>query len=371
MLVVGEASGDIHGAQLVKALLSRDPTVKVFGVAGEMLEQTEFEALYNVSQLAAMGLSEVMGNLKSILQAYVMLRRVLLARRPSLLVLIDFPEFNLRLAKVAKQHGIPVLYYVSTQIWAWRRGRVRKIARRVDHMAVVFPFEVSFYERYGVKVSFVGHPLLDTVRAHKSRQDVLGGLGLDAAKPTVALLPGSRPREVAYHLPEMLAAAARMREEWGVQFLCVRASTISASVIASISRNFSIAMPIVDGDRYEAINAANLVWTASGTATLETALLGRPMIIVYRLSWLTYQLAKRLVKVDHIGMVNLIASERIVPELVQEELTAERIVEESLLILNRREVREGMLRKLETLRDKLGSAGVADRVAAIALSMAG
>jgi lipid-A-disaccharide synthase len=369
MLVVGEASGDIHGANLIKALRTRDPTLKAYGVAGEQLGQTDFEALFSVSKLTGMGFVELAGNLGNVWRAYRLLRRTLRQRRPNLLILVDFPEFNLRLAKLAKALHIPVLYYVSPQIWAWRRGRVRQIARWVDQMAVVFPFEVSFYESHGVKVVFVGHPLLDAVHVKEDRETVLSRLGLDPAKPTIALLPGSRHREVSYHLPVMLEASARLSSEREIQFLVVRADTVDAGELRSMVARVNLKMPVIDQARYDAVNASDLVWTASGTATLETALLRKPMIIVYRLSWLTYCLARLLVRVDHIGMVNLIAGERLVPELVQADLTAQRLIEESRTLLDNQPARSQIIEKLSELREKLGPSGAADRVADLALAM--
>ena len=369
MLVVGEASGDVHGAQLIEALLTREPGLKAYGVGGELLQQTRFEVLFTVSRLTGMGLVELIGNARNLWHAYRLLRRTLRERKPNLLVLIDFPEFNLRLARLAKAMRIPVLYYVSPQIWAWRRGRVRQIARWVDQMAVVFPFEVPFYEKHGVKVKFVGHPLLEAVQVINGREVVLAKLGLDPARTTVAMLPGSRQREVAYHLPVMLEAAARMGAERDIQFVCVRASTVDAPEMATLVKQSGLSIPVVETDRYDALNAADLVWTASGTATLETALLLKPMIIVYRLSRLTYLLARFLVRVDHIGMVNLIAGERVVPELVQDELKAERIIEESRIVLDDQNVRAGVIEKLSKLRERLGSPGAAGRVAEMALAM--
>jgi lipid-A-disaccharide synthase len=369
MLVVGEASGDIHGAQLAEALLQRSPGLSLFGVAGEHLRRLRFEALIDVSRLAGMGLVELAGHLKDIWAAYQLLRRALRERRPNLLVLIDFPEFNLRLAKYAKGLGIPVLYYVSPQIWAWRRGRVRQIARWVDRMAVVFPFEVAFYQSHGVNVTYVGHPLLDSVRPCEPRAAVLARLGFDPEKPVIALLPGSRRREVAYHLPVMLQAAALLRREREVQFLCVRASTVDRSAFDSGSRSAGVDVRLVEQGRYDAVNAADLVWTASGTATLETALLLKPMIIVYRLAWLTFWIARWLVRVEHIGMANLIAGERVVPELVQGEFTPQRMVAESRRILDSPEARSLIIEKLSKVKDQLGSSGAAGRVAELAVGM--
>jgi lipid-A-disaccharide synthase len=369
MLVVGEASGDAHGAQLVEALHRRDATLKIYGVAGEQLQRTRFEMLFSVAQLTGMGLVELVGNLGSLWRAYALLKRALRQRRPNLLVLIDFPDFNLRLAKLAKALHIPVLYYVSPQIWAWRKGRVRQIARWVDHMAVIFPFEAAFYERHGVKATFVGHPLLGMVRAANDRAATMSKMGLDPVKPAIALLPGSRPGEVSRHLPVMREAAVRLAEEREIQFFCVCASTIDAAEVAAVLEHPTMRVPVVDRDRYQAIHAADLVWAASGTATLETALLGRPMIIVYRVSWLTFMIARWLVRVDHIGMVNLIAGERLVPELMQNDVNPERIAAESRVLLDDSQLRSGIIAKLAKLGERLGGPGAADRVADLALAM--
>jgi lipid-A-disaccharide synthase len=369
MLVVGEASGDVHGAELVKALQEREPALRFFGVAGEQLQCTGFEVLVNVSQLAGMGLVELVGSLRSIWKAYRVLRRALRDRRPHLLVLIDFPEFNLRLAKLAKKLRIPVLYYISPQVWAWRRGRVRQIARWVDHLAVVFPFEVPFYRERGVKVSFVGHPLLDVVRCRESRQTILTRTGLDAAKQTIGILPGSRPGELAYHLPVLLDAAVSLRRDAGIQFLVIRASTVDRRQLEAMLAHVPFRIPIVEDKRYDAVNACDLVWTASGTITVEAALLLKPMIIVYRLSWLTYALARVLVRVKHIGMVNIMAGEAVVPELVQADFTVERLVSESRHLLENQDLQNRIIKKLAALKEKFGAPGAARRVADIALSM--
>ena len=371
MLVVGEASGDIHGANLVRALSDKDPTLRFFGVAGEQLKQTSFEVLFDVSKLAGMGLVELAGRVRNILRAYAALRRALRERRPDLLVLIDFPEFNLRLAKLAKRLKIPVLYYISPQVWAWRRGRIRQIAKWVDHMVVVFPFEVPLYQKQGIKVSFVGHPLLDIVRCRDSREAILAQLALDAGKRTIAILPGSRQGEVSYHLPVLLDAAFRLSRDAEVQFVLIRASTVERRELESILERVPMKIPVVEDKRYEAVNACDLAWTASGTATVETALLLKPMIIVYRLSWLTYALARMLVTTKHVGMVNIIAGEAVVPELIQSDFTADGILRETRNLLENRDRRETIVSKLQAFREKLGTPGAAHRVANIAISMIG
>ncbi len=369
MLVVGEASGDAYGAHLVEALHKRDAALKIYGVGGERLQRTDFEALFSVAQLTGMGLVELFGNFGNLWRAYRLLKRVLKERRPNLLVLIDFPDFNLRLARIAKSLRIPVLYYVSPQIWAWRKGRVRQIARWVDQMAVIFPFEANFYERHGVKATFVGYPLLDSVSVKEDRQATLRKIGLDPTKPAIALLPGSRDGEVSRHLPAMRDAAVRLSREREMQFFCVCASTIDAVKVGKALENPVLRIPVVQGQRYDAIHSADLVWTASGTATLETGLLGRPMIIVYRLSWLTYAIARMLVRVKYIGMVNLICGERVVPELIQSDVNPERIAAESRVLLDDPEIRSGITKKLAQLRERLGGPGADERVADLAIAM--
>ena len=369
MLVVGEASGDMHGASLVDALLKRDPNLTFFGVAGDQLQRTRFETVFTVAKLTGMGLLELAGNVKNIVAAYRLLRRTLRTRRPSLLILIDFPEFNLRLARLAKNLGVPVLYYVSPQVWAWRRGRIRQIARVVDKMAVVFPFEVEFYQRHQVPVEFVGHPLLDVVRVSQERDAALREIGLRKEKPVIALLPGSRRKEIAYHLPVMVDAAAKLKRLEQAQFFCVRANTLDRAELQKELDRAGFLIPIVDAGRYNAVNAADLVWAASGTATLETALLEKPMIVVYRVSWLTYWLARLLVDIKYIGIANIIAGKAIVPELVQSELSPDRLVHESQAILNDHDLRRRMIANLGKLREQLGSPGAANRVAELAVSM--
>ena len=369
MLVVGEASGDMHGASLVNALLKRDPNLTFFGVAGDQLQQTSFETLFTVSELTGMGLLELAGNIKNIVAAYRLLRRTLRTRRPNLLILIDFPELNLRLAKLAKRLGVPVLYYVSPQVWAWRRGRIRQIAQVVDQMAVVFPFEVELYKGHQMPVEFVGHPLLDVVRVSQEPDSTLREIGLKKEKPVIALLPGSRRKEIAYHLPVMVTAATELKRLEQAQFFCVRASTLDRAELQKELDRAGFVIPIVEAGRYNAVNAADLVWAASGTATLETALLEKPMIVVYRVSWITYWLARLLVKIEYIGIANIIAGKAIVPELVQSALSPERLVHESQAILNDHDARRTMIANLRKLREQLGSPGAANRVAELAVSI--
>ena len=371
MLIVGEASGDLHGANLVRALYQRDPALEISAVAGEGLKREKVRVLFDVARLTGMGLTELAGNLKALWQAYRLLKKALREERPDLLILIDFPEFNLRLARLAKRFKIPVLYYISPQVWAWRPKRIRQIARRVDRMAVVLPFEVPLYEREGVRASFVGHPLLDVARPTQPRERTLAQLGLDPSKTTIALLPGSRRQEVAYLLPTMVEAAERLRRRMDAQFILARASTVNRRDLEARLAEATAPVSIIDGNTYDALHACDLAWTASGTATLETALMLRPMIIVYRMAWLTYGLARLLVRVDHIGLVNIIAGETVVPELLQADVTAERLVKETEAILQDSALRARIVDKLAEVRARLGAPGAAGRVADIALEMMG
>jgi lipid-A-disaccharide synthase len=369
LLVAGEASGDLHGAHLVRALCDRDPALEISAVGGEALKNAGARIVFDVDRIAGMGLTELAGHLTSIWRAYALVKKILREQRPNLLILIDFPDFNMRVARVAKRLRVPVLYFISPQVWAWRKRRIEQIARSVDRVAVVFPFEAPLYEKAGVKVDFVGHPLLDVAHATRSREETLGRLGLDPSKRTIALLPGSRRREVAYHLPVMLEAAEILSRETALQFILVRASTVGRDSLEPALSRASVGISLSDGDAYNVLHASDLAWTASGTATLETALMLCPMIIVYRVTRLTYALARLLVRVDFIGMANIIAGEKVVPELIQGDLTAERIAAESRTILNDRALRERMIAKLSEVRARLGSPGAAVRTADIALAM--
>lgn len=369
MLVAGEASGDARGAELVRILRQRSPSVDLFGMGGVRLREAGMRVAYDIAKVAGVGFWEVLGSLPRLWQAYRLMRRMLSEHRPDLLILIDFPEFNMRLARLARRRGVAVLYYVSPQVWAWRRYRIRKIASRVDAMAVVFPFEADLYRSFGMRdVAFVGHPLVDAVNPGKDRAASLRAMGLDDGKLTVAMMPGSRAKEVASLTGPMVEAAGRLAEERDVQFVLIRASTIERGDLERAAAGAAVTVRVADGDGYDTLAAADLVWVASGTATLEAGLLRKPMVIIYRLSPLSYWLGRLLVRVEHIGMVNIIAGERVVPELIQNEVTPDRIVAETRRML-RPEVNRSVVRKLAAVRHRLGPPGAPGRVADMALSL--
>ena len=372
LLVAGEASGDVHGADLVRALRASLPALEVFGLGGDQLRAEGMRTIADASEVATVGLTEGAGRLGALLRVYRLLVARLRDDPPDLCVLIDFPEFNLRLARVARRAGVPVLYYIAPQVWAWRRGRVRKIARRVDRLAVVFPFEPALYEGHLPEVEFVGHPLLDRVRATRPREETLRLYDLDPARHTVLLLPGSRAKEVANLLPGMMDAARRLAATTPVQFALALAHTVRRGDVEAMLRSGGVDVTVVDGDAYNLMAAAQVALVASGTATLECALLECPMVIVYRMSPFTFFVARRLVRgVRHIGMPNIVAGRQVVPELLQREARGERIAAVARDILETPGRREAMVADLRDVRARLGRGGAAERVAEIAVELLG
>ena len=368
-MVAGEASGDLHGARLIQALRQRLPDVCISGAGGSAMEAAGAQIVVDIRDLSVMGITAVFLKAPQILRLLSRLKRLLAQRRPDLLVLIDFQDFNLHLAGYAKKIGIPVLFYISPKVWAWRAGRIHKIKRRVDHMAVIFPFEKSFYDKHGVPATFVGHPLMDGAPSENAHEqgDPSG------KKRSVALLPGSRECEVMRLLPEMLKAARILQqEEPALQFVISRAPSIDAALIEHLTRHHGVAhASITDDPVYDIFRHCRLAIVASGTASLEAAIYGIPTIIVYSVSTLTYMLGKLLVRVPHIGLANLIANKRVLPELVQDQATAARIAATAQHLLNDGESYRRMQSELRRIRRQLGRAGASDRVAAIACDLMG
>jgi lipid-A-disaccharide synthase len=370
MIVAGEASGDLHGANLVKEALRIDPDLTFLGIGGPRMREAGVTTLIDASAMAVVGLVEVIAHFDVICRAYTTLRRIIRTDPPDLLILIDYPDFNLRLAKLAKNAGVKVLYYISPQVWAWRVERVKKIARLVDRMAVVFPFEVPFYEKEGVPVTFVGHPLADIVRPTMSRTEAQSGFGLDPARKTVGLFPGSRKGEIRSLLPTILEAAALLRQRFpDLQFILPLAPSLDAADLAPYLEPSGLDVKVVEGKGYDVIQVCDAIISVSGTVTLEIALLEVPMVIIYRVSPLTYAVGKRLIRVDHIGICNIVAGERVVRELVQHDAEPVWIAEEISCILTDDVYARQMRAKLAGVREKLGSGGGSARVARLALEM--
>jgi len=370
LMVAGEVSGDLHGAHLMEAILRIDPEVQFFGVGGEHLGRMGMKLLYHSQSLSVVGITEVLLKIRSIMKALRGLKQCLDQERPDLVILIDFPEFNLRLAKIAHRKGIPVLYYISPQVWAWRPKRVKLIAQWVKKMVILFPFEVPFYEAAGVDVEWVGHPLLDIVKPTLSKDVAFQRFGLDPKQRTIALLPGSRMHEVKRLLPPLLASAQLLQKESpDLQFIIPLAPGILQGTLSPWIRNISVPLKVVEGWTYDVMNISELLITASGTATLEAAILGKPMVIVYKVSFFSYWIGRALIQVDHIGLVNLVAGKEIAPELIQNEVNPKRVAEEALRILRDPILHRRMTETMTGVRQSLGESGAAQRAAHIVMSL--
>jgi len=370
LLVAGEVSGDLHGSHLVEAIQRIEPGVRFLGVGGEGLEKRGVKLLYPAHSLSVVGLTEVFVKLGTILKVLRGLKRSLKREKPDLVILIDLPEFNLRLAKIAHRRGIPILYYISPQVWAWRPKRIRLIAQLVKKMVVLFPFEVPLYEAAGVDVEWVGHPLLDIVKPTLPKEKAFQQFGLDPKQRTIGLLPGSRSHEVERLLPPLLASAHLLQKEIpDLQFVIPLAPGIPKTILSSQMKHRSLPVKVVEGFTYDVMNLSELLITASGTATLEGAILEKPMIIIYKVSFLTYWIGRALIRVDHIGLVNLVAEKEIAPELIQKEVHPQRIADEALRILRDPILSRKMSESMGEVRQKLGKPGAAQRAARIVTSL--
>jgi lipid-A-disaccharide synthase len=335
------------------------------------MEAAGCEILIPGEELAVMGLVEVAGHFLTIYRAFNRLKGILNGeRRPDVLILIDFPDFNLRLAKAAKKAHVPVLYYVSPQVWAWRRGRVKKIARVVDRLAAIFPFEPDFYRDQDIEVEYVGNPLLDEVQVSRSRDDFLRGYGLEPERPVVGLFPGSRKNELKYNFDTILGAAELIRRQKpDVNFLLPVASSLDPEIFQARLAELTLPITLVRENIYDAANACDAVITVSGTVTLQTALVGTPMAILYKMAPLTYAIGKRLVKVDHIGLANIVAGNGVVREFIQEQATAETVADEILRIVDDVEYGRRIRHGLSRIRERMGEGGCSRRVACMASEM--
>jgi len=370
LLVTGEASGDLHGSHLVKHLKRLDPSLRIYGIGGEELRKAGMEILFHAQELSVVGIVEVCARLPQIVRAFQTLKREIVSSPPDLLILIDYPDFNLRIAAVARKHRVPVLYYISPQIWAWRQNRVKKIARLVDQMAVVFPFEAPFYEQHGVPVQFVGHPLMDREVPVMDTQALLQQFAMKSQWPIVGLLPGSRKSEIDRLLPVMLGAAVLIHEEFPqAQFIIPVAPGIREEDIKERVKQHGLAVSIVKDQLHQALHICHLVLVASGTATLETALMKKPMIIMYRIALLTYLVGRLMIRVPTIGLANIVAGKQIVPELIQGDASPQRIFQEAAALLKDAKRMTAMEQELTRVGELLGSRGASERVAGIAYDM--
>lgn len=370
MIVAGEASGDIYGAELVREAHLLSQGLHFFGIGGSRMREAGVTTLVDTADMAVMGLVEVVKHFGVISSAFFKLKNILLNDPPELLILIDYPGFNIRLAKIAKKAGVKILYYISPKVWAWKAGRIRTIAAAVSQMAVIFPFEVPLYEKAAVPVSFVGHPMLDLVNVSMSRDEAAVSFGLDPSRKTVGLFPGSRRSEIERILPAIIAAAELLQKSFpDMQFVLPLASTLSEKDLLP-HLELSRIKPVITSQRiHDLIRACDSIISVSGTVTLEIALIGTPMVIIYRLAPITYQVARRVVKIKYIGLCNIVADRSLVKELIQGEANPEAIAAETGMILTNEAYRKTMTAELATIRKKLGGGGAAARTASLALDL--
>jgi len=360
LVVAGEASGDLHGARLLTELRDLVPNLRAFGLGGNELRDAGLDLIARSSEISVVGITEAMRILPRARDIYHRLLAEVDRRGARAAVLIDFPDFNLRLARALKARGVKVIYYISPQIWAWRRGRVKTIARLVDRMLVILPFEVDFYRQHGVEAIHVGHPLVDEVPNLPQRWESQKSPG----EPfQVALLPGSRTSEIESNLPVMLDAAQSLGEMESIRLRLVRAATVTNAELREQLEGRELEVEIVSEDRFGVLADSHLAICASGTATLEVGLLGTPMIVVYRVRPWTYFLGRLLVRLPHIALVNLVLGQSVVPELIQHEATRDRIARLGSEILQDRDRIREMRSHLGDLRDRLGHAGASRRAA--------
>lgn len=364
IIIAGEASGDMRAAGLVEAIKVLSADVEFSGVGGDCMQRAGVKLFDHITSLAVIGIAEVVKNLGRIRGVFQHILKEVDGQKPDAVILVDYPGFNLRLATKLKKKGIKVIYYVSPQVWAWREKRIEQIKNVVERMIVLFAFEKELYARYGMQVDYVGHPLVDEIALCRSPADVLTGLGLQAqGAQTIGLMPGSRQKEIERHLPVMMEAAQKLyAADNRRQFLLLKAPTIQKE---KLQRLIPPGLPIKIYDRnpYDAINVMNTAMVASGTATLETALLEKPMVIIYKTSWITYFIAKAVIKIPTIGLVNVVAGKKIVPELIQNECTANAIASAIESVLKDQTIIE----ELKKVKTALGPAGASHRAAQVIL----
>jgi len=370
LIVTGETSGDHHGARVIKELRKLHPAISVCGIGGNELEKTGTELLYHSRYLSVIGIIEVLASASHIFKAFQAVKKQIKTAPPDLLILIDYPDFNLRIASIAHKKKVPVLYYISPQIWAWRRGRAKKIARIVDNMAVIFPFETKFYEEVGLPVRFVGHPLLDReVKPQNPPKEIIA-IKQSSGNPVIGLLPGSRKGEIKKLLPIMLKAADIIKKKLpSAQFIIPLAPGIERDFINPMLAQTEIDSRMTTDCFYETLEACDMAIVASGTATLETAVMLKPMVIIYKVSLMTYLIGKMLIRVPFIGLANLVAGKKVVPELIQNDATPEKIAAETTAILNDPHRLEEIKTDLAAVKKSLGEKGASKEVASQAYEM--
>jgi len=364
LIIAGEASGDMHGSGLVRAIKNYHPNCEFSGLGGDHMRKEGVKTFYDIDRMGAVGIVEVLGGLPHYFNVYRKLSSEIEGGSYDAVIFIDYPTLNLRLAKLCHKHSCPVLFFISPQVWAWRKGRIKQIQRTVDKMFVIFPFEEVLLKEKGVDAEFVGHPFIETVRTTMTRDEAMKEFSLDSTRKIIGLMPGSRNSELDFLLDLMINSAKEIKKHFkDCQFILPVADTLNSKDIRDRIKFNSPDIRIVEGKSYDVMNCCDFLIIASGSATLEAALLGCPMVIVYKLNWITYWFARALVKIKLYGLVNIVAGEKVVTELIQGKATVKNITKEVVLILNDSEGRENLRSRLLQVRKSLGDPGVLDRVA--------
>jgi len=354
LIVAGENSGEKYGADLVHQFKKLHPSLSFFGIGGKHMEKEGVNLLFPVEELAVVGVFEIISHLPRIKKIFNKIKREIKRQELSAAVLIDSPDFNLRLAKKLKKLSIPVLYYISPTVWAWRKGRLKTIKKTVDKMMLIFPFEEKIYEDYRIPAGYVGHPLKERVKASLAKDEFLEKYELSAQKKLISLLPGSRRSELKYHIPILAEALERIKNEWDTQFVLLLAENLEKNFLLSLIPPWLKGIKILDEDHYEAIASSDLVLSACGTANLEAALLETPLVSFYRISPLTYFFGHRLATIKNFSIVNILAGESIIPELIQQDFTPQNILEETKKIFDSEDIRSKMIVQFRRIKKILG-----------------
>ncbi|QPJ63935.1 MAG: lipid-A-disaccharide synthase [Candidatus Nitrohelix vancouverensis] len=364
LIIAGEASGDLHGSELIRAMKERSPNYEFYGLGGKRMRARGADTFFDIERMGTVGIIEVLGESFHYWNVYKRLRAEIESGRYDAAILIDYPTLNMRLARLCRENDIPVYYVIGPQIWAWRAGRIKAIKRDVSKMFVIFPFEEALYRDAGVDVEFVGHPFAEKVRPTMSREEALRHFGLREDSPVVGLLPGSRKNEIDSLFDVMLKGSADIaKERPDCQFLLPVADTLDPEPLRKRAQESGLDIRVVPGQSYDVMNCSDCLVIASGSATLEAALIGTPMVIVYKLNPLTYWLAKPLVKIDLYGLANIAAGEKVVPELIQYQLTRDAIKKEVERFLAEPEYVQSVKEKLSHIKATLGQPGVMERIA--------
>ena len=370
MFSAGEASGDTHGASVAKALREIYPSVEMFGMGGNLMDEAGVRIVYDIKNLGVIGLVEIVKSLPKFFKLRTYLKRIMMKERPDVLVCIDYPGFNMKLAEVAHQLGIPVLYYIAPTIWAWHSSRGKTIKKYVTKVASIFPFEAEAYGKYNCDVEFVGHPLVDIVHPTMSVDESMTYFNARAEAKRVLLMPGSRKQEVLSLLDVMLESGEKLLQSHeDVQFFLPRAHTIDRSELETFIKERRVSVTITEDHTYDLMQICDVCLAASGTATLETAMMELPTILLYKVSPITYGIGKMVVNLSHVGLPNIIAGKEVIPELLQSDVSADNIVEHMLPLLDDLKENEHMRQELRTVRDKLGEPGAVKRVAELIYSL--